>query len=48
MMARSLRPDVLTVVLVNHWSEREERLHGAVDAILHKPPRHEEWQRLFG
>ena len=46
-IARSLRPDVLTVALVNHWSEREERLHGAVDAVLHKPPRIEEWQRLL-
>ena len=48
VMARSLRPDVLTVALVNHWSEREERLHNAVDAVLHKPPRPEEWKRLFG
>ena len=48
-MAHSLRPDVLTVALVNHWSEREERLKGTVDAVLHKPPRRlEEWQELFG
>lgn len=47
-MARSLRPDVLTVALVNHWSEREDRLAGVVDAVLHKPPRWDEWQRLFG
>jgi hypothetical protein len=47
-MARSLRPDVVTVALVNHWSEREERLTGVVDAVLHKPPRREEWRQLFG
>jgi hypothetical protein len=47
-MARSLRPDVVTVALVYHWSEREERLKGVVDAILHKPPRRGEWQQLFG
>jgi hypothetical protein len=48
-LARSLRPDVVTVALVNHWSEREERLTGVVDAVLHKPPRRlEEWQQLFG
>jgi hypothetical protein len=46
-MARSLRPDVLVVALVNHWSEREERLSVVVDAVLHKPPRLFEWQRLF-
>jgi hypothetical protein len=46
-MARSLRADVLTVALVNHWSEREERITSAVDAVLHKPPRLFEWQRLF-
>jgi hypothetical protein len=45
-MARSLRADVLTVALVNHWSEREERLIEAVDIVLHKPPRREEWLRL--
>jgi hypothetical protein len=48
LMARSLRPDVVTAALVNHWSEREERLVGVVDAVLHKPPRREEWQRVFG
>ena len=47
-MARSLRPDVVMVALVNRWSEREERLQGVVDVVLHKPPRREEWQRLFG
>jgi hypothetical protein len=47
-MARSLRPDVVTVALVNHWSEREQRLTGVVDAVLHKPPRREEWRRVFG
>lgn len=47
-MARSLRPDVVTVALVNRWSEREERLTGVVDVVLHKPPRWDEWQRLFG
>jgi hypothetical protein len=46
--ARSLRPDVQVVALVNHWSEREERLKDAVDAVLHKPPRRDEWERLFG
>lgn len=47
-MARSLRPDVVTVALVNHWSDREQRLKGVVDAVLHKPARREEWQQLFG
>lgn len=47
-IARSLRPDVVTVALVNHWSEREERLPGVVDVVLHKPPRREEWLQLFG
>ena len=47
-MAHSLRLDVITVALVNHWSEREERLRGMVDEILHKPPRRvEEWQQMF-
>jgi hypothetical protein len=36
------------VALLNHWSEREERLRGVVDAVLHKPARRLEWQLLFG
>jgi hypothetical protein len=46
-MARSLRADVVTVAVVNQWSEREDRLRRAADAVLHKPARREEWARLF-
>jgi hypothetical protein len=34
--------------LTNHRSERQGRLAGAVDAVLHKRLRREEWQQLFG
>lgn len=47
-MARSMRHDVVIIALVSHWSEREERLKAVVDATLHRPPRRDEWERLFG
>jgi hypothetical protein len=47
-MARSLRPDVATGALTHHWSVREERLYDAVDAVLHKTRRSDEWHELFG
>jgi hypothetical protein len=47
-LARSLRTDVFVVALLHHWSEREETLRQWVDAVLHKPPRLEEWMSLFG
>lgn len=46
--ARSLRPDIKVFGLVNHWSEREEGLQSCADAILHKPPRRDEWKAVLG
>lgn len=46
--ARSLRPDIKVFALVNHWSEREEDLRSCADAILHKPPRRDEWKAVLG
>ncbi|MEX2246863.1 MAG: hypothetical protein WEC75_09255 [Dehalococcoidia bacterium] len=47
MMARSLRADVRLAGLVNYWSESEVRLAGCMDAVLHKPPRPEEWDAVL-
>jgi hypothetical protein len=43
--ARSLRPDVWLIGVTCYWSERDESLRRFANALIHKPPRGDEWRR---
>jgi hypothetical protein len=43
--ARSLRPDVWLIGVTCYWSERDESLRPFANAVIHKPPRGDEWRR---
>jgi DNA-binding response OmpR family regulator len=41
--ARSLKPAIRVVGVLYYWSDREPGLREQADALVHKPPRIEEW-----
>ena len=45
--ARSLRPDVWLIGVTCYWSERDKKLRTSANALVHKPPRGDEWRRAF-
>ena len=45
--ACSLRPDVRLLAVTCYWSDRDDSVRGCADAILHKPVRRNEWERVF-
>ncbi|MEX0785397.1 MAG: hypothetical protein WD939_02060 [Dehalococcoidia bacterium] len=42
--ARSLCPNLKLVAVTCYWSERDEGLREYADAVVHKPPRRNEWE----